>query len=207
MAKAALEISSPDKKSALRYFPYVTFHMLLLIRYFPYVTLTGIGDSEKINVMKGKDFLLLHVSQKGIFPGSIRRGLGVLMRERMLRWSRNRPSDARLRLENSRREPKNVHFRPLFPERPSDALSLDTVGKDCDRARISKDGPSRYIPCIYATLGGIEISRVSKNVHFGPPRPHRTVAQATKDGQEPDRERTCVPPGGTAAKLKKCHIL
>ena len=45
-------IHSPDEKTALRYFlryfPYVTFHTLLLIRYFPYVTLTGIGDGEKI---------------------------------------------------------------------------------------------------------------------------------------------------------------
>ncbi len=155
--------------------------------------------------MKGKDFLLLHVSQKGIFPGSIRRGLGVLMRERMLRWSRNRPSDARLRLENSRREPKNVHFRPLFPERPSDALSLDTVGKDCDRARISKDGPSRYIPCIYATIGRIEIFRASKNVHFCPPRPSRAAAQATEMGRSRTGGKLCSLRQSTA-KLKKCHI-
>ncbi len=88
------------------------------------------------------------------------------MKERVLQYRHNQPSDARRRLENGRGEAGNVHFRPLFPERPCDALSLATVGKDCDRARISKDRPSRYIPCIYATIGRIEFSRVSKYVHF-----------------------------------------
>ncbi len=116
--------------------------------------------------MDGEDFRLLHVSEKGVTSGSTKRGLGALMRERVLPCGRNQPSKARRRLENGRGEAGNVHFRPLFPERPCDALPLATVGKYPDRARISKDGPSRHIPCIYATIGRIEISRASKNVHF-----------------------------------------
>jgi hypothetical protein len=43
---------------------------------------------------------------------------------------------------------KNVHFRPLFAEGLHEALSLDTVGKDCDQARISKEEPIRHIVSI-----------------------------------------------------------
>ncbi len=116
--------------------------------------------------MKGKGFRLLHVSQKGATFAPEDRGLGAFITERVVRNSRNRPSKARWMLHNGRGEAGNVHFRPLFPERLYEAVSLDTVRKACDRARMSKDRPSRHIPCIYATIGRIEIFRVSRNVHF-----------------------------------------
>ncbi len=155
------------------------------MRYFPYVTLTGIGHNEKLNPMEEKEFILLRVFKNGVNSGSIRRVPGALIGEKVVESPHKWPSKARRRLENGRGEAGNVHFRPLFPERPCDALPLDTVGKYPDRARISKDGQSRYIPCIYATIGRIEIFRVSKTVHFCPSRPHRTAAQATEMGIGP----------------------
>jgi hypothetical protein len=43
---------------------------------------------------------------------------------------------------------KKVHFRELYPGGSMRAVSLDTVGKDCDQARISKEEPAKRIVCI-----------------------------------------------------------